>query len=142
MITLTELAAREVKTIITQQNEAAQKDGGDVKALFLRVGVKGGGCSGFSYSLDLTESKTDMDEAEVMHGVEVICDSKSLIYLDGTTVDLTGTLVLAMELPDPTFRFDISGNSYIDSMFLTGGDAFGEPARDGVRDCNLEPVPG
>lgn len=87
MITLTELAAREVKTIINQQNEAAQKDGGDAKPLFLRVGVKGGGCSGFSYSLDLTETKTDMDESEVMHGVEVICDSKSLIYLDGTTVD-------------------------------------------------------
>lgn len=87
MITLTELAAKEVKHIISQQHEAAQKDGGEAKPLFLRVGVKGGGCSGFSYSLDLTEAKTDMDEMETMHGVDVICDSKSLIYLEGTTVD-------------------------------------------------------
>ncbi len=52
-IVLSETAAREIKTIIKQQElpEAATK---------LRVGVKGGGCSGFSYMLDLTEeSKGD-----------------------------------------------------------------------------------
>jgi len=93
MITLTELAAKEVMTIIHQQGEAATKDGAEPKPLYLRVGVKGGGCSGFSYSLDLTETKTDMDESEVMHGVEVICDSKSLLYLEGTTVDFKDELM-------------------------------------------------
>jgi len=87
MINLTELAAKEVKTILEQQAEAARKDGGEAKKLYLRVGVKGGGCSGFSYTLDLTETKSDMDEAWDMHGVDVICDSKSLLYLEGTTVD-------------------------------------------------------
>ena len=40
-----------------------------------------------SYTLDLTETKGDMDEAWDLHGVEVICDSKSLLYLEGTTID-------------------------------------------------------
>lgn len=87
MINLTELAAKEVKTILDQQHEAAQKEGDEAKKLYLRVGVKGGGCSGFSYTLDLTETKTDMDEAWDLHGVDVICDSKSLLYLEGTTID-------------------------------------------------------
>ena len=46
-----------------------------------------GGCSGFSYSLDLTETKTDNDEVSAQHGIDVICDSKSNLYLDGTKVD-------------------------------------------------------
>ncbi len=87
MINLTELAAKEVKTILKQQAEAASQDSGETKKLYLRVGVKGGGCSGFSYTLDLTETKGDMDEEWDFHGIDVICDSKSLLYLDGTTVD-------------------------------------------------------
>jgi len=87
MINLTELAAKEVKTILDQQREAAQSNGEEAKPLFLRVGVKGGGCSGFSYTLDLTETKSDMDEEWDLHGVNVICDSKSLLYLEDTTID-------------------------------------------------------
>ncbi len=86
-ITLTEIAAKEVMTLIDQQVESAEKNNEDTKKLFLRVGVKGGGCSGFSYSLDLTESSREDDDCTNQHGVNVICDSKSLIYLDGTTVD-------------------------------------------------------
>jgi len=86
-ITLTETAAKEVKTIIDQQNEAARERGEEPKSWFLRVGVKGGGCSGFSYTLDLTESMTDSDEQWEINGVQVICDSKSNLYLDGTTID-------------------------------------------------------
>jgi iron-sulfur cluster assembly protein len=79
-IELTERAAREVMTIIDQQKLDAEKT-------FLRVGVKGGGCSGFSYTLDLTENKGENDEEWSVHGVKVICDPKSFIYLDGTAVD-------------------------------------------------------
>jgi iron-sulfur cluster assembly protein len=79
-IFLTESAAREITTIIQQQELDADK-------IRLRVGVKGGGCSGFSYLLDLTESQRDTDEEFVEHGIKVICDPKSLIYLNGTTVD-------------------------------------------------------
>lgn len=86
-ITLTENAAKEVLSLIEQQGETAKKAGEDSTKLFLRVGVKGGGCSGFSYSLDLTETKTDEDETWDQHGVELICDSKSMLYLDGVSVD-------------------------------------------------------
>jgi len=80
MIELTERAAGEVKTIIKDQELDAEKT-------FLRVGVKGGGCSGFSYTLDLTETRNDSDETWDLHGVQVICDPKSHIYLEGVSVD-------------------------------------------------------
>ncbi len=79
-IILSETAAREIKSIIKQQEL-------DADAVRLRVGVKGGGCSGFSYLLDLTESQKDTDETFEQHGVKVICDPKSLLYLAGTTID-------------------------------------------------------
>jgi iron-sulfur cluster assembly protein len=77
---LTERAAQEVKTILDQQGLSSD-------ATFLRLGVKGGGCSGFSYSLDLTETKTEQDEEFEAHGVKMVCDAKSFIYLDGVTLD-------------------------------------------------------
>ncbi len=79
-VQLTERAASEVRTIIKDQ----QLDEGKT---FLRVGVKGGGCSGFSYTLDLTEHKNENDEEWNINEVRVICDPKSHIYLDGTAVD-------------------------------------------------------
>ncbi len=51
------------------------------------MGVKGGGCSGFSYLLDLTETQKEHDEVFEQHGIKLICDPKSLLYLSGTTVD-------------------------------------------------------
>jgi iron-sulfur cluster assembly protein len=77
---LTERAAQEVKTIFGQQKL-------DPAATFLRMGVKGGGCSGFGYSLDLTETKSDLDEEFELHGIKVVCDPKSYLYLNGTTLD-------------------------------------------------------
>lgn len=93
MINLTEVAAREVNQIIGQQREAATKRGETPTELYLRVGVKGGGCSGFSYSLDLTETMGENDESSNQHGVNVICDPKSLLYLEGTTVDFKDELM-------------------------------------------------
>jgi iron-sulfur cluster assembly protein len=58
--------------------------------VLLRVGVKGGGCSGFSYDVhldDKVDEKTDrVFEAD---GVKVVCDVKSLLYLSGMTLDYT-----------------------------------------------------
>lgn len=85
-ITLTESAARETRKVIEQQNLD------DSKAR-LRVGVKGGGCSGFNYLLDLTENQKEGDEVMEQHGVTVICDPKSLLYLRGTTVDFKDELM-------------------------------------------------
>jgi Fe-S cluster assembly iron-binding protein IscA len=54
-VTVTETAAREIHRIILEQELALDK-------IHLRVGVKGGGCSGFNYLLDLTETQKDTDE--------------------------------------------------------------------------------
>ncbi len=78
-IELTEKAAGEVRRVIEEQGHE-----GD---LFLRVGVRGGGCSGFSYLLDLVEQSSDEDEVFDSHGVKLVCDSKSNLYLDGTVID-------------------------------------------------------
>jgi len=80
-ISLSETAAKEIKDIIKQQelNEEGTR---------LRVGVKGGGCSGFSYMLDLTEeNKGEADEEMESHGVKILCDMKSYLYLNGTEID-------------------------------------------------------
>lgn len=79
-IVLTDTAAREIGTIIEQQELDKEK-------VRLRVGVKGGGCSGFSYVLDLTETQKDSDELFDQHGIKIICDPKSMLYLNGTTID-------------------------------------------------------
>jgi len=52
---------------------------------YLRVGVKGGGCSGLSYVMDFDDSKTEYDEVvEVGDGLKVLIDYKSVLYLAGT----------------------------------------------------------
>ncbi len=79
-VILSESAAREVRNIVQQQELDAEK-------IRLRVGVKGGGCSGFSYLLDLTETQKETDEVFEQHGIKIIVDPKSLLYLGGTTID-------------------------------------------------------
>jgi iron-sulfur cluster assembly protein len=80
-ITLSETAAREIKTIIKQQELPEEQTK-------LRVGVKGGGCSGFSYMLDLTEeTKSEADEEIESQGIRILCDMKSYLYLNGTEID-------------------------------------------------------
>jgi iron-sulfur cluster assembly protein len=80
-INLSETAAREIKTIITQQGLPDT----DTK---LRVGVKGGGCSGFSYMLDLTEEPAaEGDEILESNGIKILVDMKSYLYLNGVEID-------------------------------------------------------
>lgn len=79
-ITLTEKAADEVRRVKEEQNFGED--------LFLRIGVAGGGCSGFSYTLGFDkEFDGTKDSKYDMHGVDVVVDKKSALYLDGTTVD-------------------------------------------------------
>jgi iron-sulfur cluster assembly protein len=90
-ILLSETAAREIKTIIEREEL-------DISKVRLRVGVKGGGCSGFSYLLDLTETQKDNDEIFEQHGISIVCDPKSLLYLNGTMID---------------FRDELSGRGFV-----------------------------
>jgi iron-sulfur cluster assembly protein len=79
-VILTEKAAKEVMRIIEDQKLE--------EGTLLRVGVAGGGCSGFSYSLGFDKSFDEKADAKYeFHGIPVVVDKKSALYLDGTTVD-------------------------------------------------------
>ncbi|MGL4463785.1 MAG: HesB/IscA family protein [Planctomycetia bacterium] len=79
-VNLTERAALEVKRILEEQNYGAD--------YMLRVGVAGGGCSGFSYQLNFDQKSDEMmDDVYEFHGVKVVVDKKSDLYLSGTSVD-------------------------------------------------------
>ena len=84
-IVLTEKAASEVKRIIADQQTSGEKV---PEKIYLRMRVVGGGCSGFSHKLDLDPNvNAKLDDIFEMHGVPVVIDRRSLMYLNGTTVD-------------------------------------------------------
>lgn len=59
---------------------------------FIRVGVKGGGCSGLMYDLDFDQSLTDEDKIFEDNGVKIVVDKKSYLYLIGTELDFSSGL--------------------------------------------------
>lgn len=80
-VTLTEKAVKEINRIIQEDGTLGE----DVK---VRVGVAGGGCSGFQYTFQLDKNfDATKDNLYVQHGLGVVVDKKSALYLDGTTVD-------------------------------------------------------
>jgi len=83
-INVTEKAAAEVKRIIREQQAA----GAMPEKIYLRLRVVGGGCSGYQHKLDLDPTMNEkLDELFECHGVPVVVDKRSLIYLDNATVD-------------------------------------------------------
>jgi iron-sulfur cluster assembly protein len=79
-ITLTERAASEVKRVLEDQKLEADT--------MLRVSVAGGGCSGFQYNLGFDKAYDGkVDSKYEMHGLTVVVDKKSALYLDGTILD-------------------------------------------------------
>ena len=79
-IILSERAAGEVKKALAEQNQP--------ESTLLRVRVVGGGCSGFSYDLRFDNTFDEVADSKYEHhGVTVVVDKKSALYLDGTTVD-------------------------------------------------------
>jgi len=77
-VTLTETASKQVKKLMQEQK---------LEQVFLRMGVKGGGCSGLSYSLEFDTEKGKHDKTFEIDGVPVVVDAKSYLYLNGTTLD-------------------------------------------------------
>jgi iron-sulfur cluster assembly protein len=59
---------------------------------FIRVGVKGGGCSGLMYELKFDNILNENDKSFVDNGIQVVVDKKSFLYLIGTTLDFSGGL--------------------------------------------------
>jgi iron-sulfur cluster assembly protein len=83
MITLTDKAASKVKEILQDKN---------IKTSALRVGVKGGGCSGFTYTLDFDENAGETDQVFENKGVKIVVDAKSFVFLSGTELDYSDGL--------------------------------------------------
>jgi iron-sulfur cluster assembly protein len=77
-VILTEKASKQVKKLMEEQK---------LEQVFLRMGVKGGGCSGLSYSLEFDTEKGKHDKTFEIDGVPVVVDAKSYLYLNGTTLD-------------------------------------------------------
>ena len=83
-ITLTEKAASEVKRIVSEQQAA----GAAPEKVYLRMRVVGGGCSGFQHKLDLDPVANEkLDEVFEFHGVPIVVDKRSLMYLGDAMVD-------------------------------------------------------
>ena len=78
-VTLSEKAAAEVKRIFQEQSLGEET--------VLRVGVQGGGCSGFAYSLNFDSATSERDRIADFHGVKLAVDKKFDPYLDGTIID-------------------------------------------------------
>jgi len=82
-LNFTPTAISKVKEIMTQQSPVPAA---------LRVGVVGGGCSGFSYSMSFENSAGMMDKSFNFDGLKVFVDATSLMYLNGCIVDYIETL--------------------------------------------------
>jgi iron-sulfur cluster insertion protein len=82
-IIVTPKAADEVRRIV-----AEQQANGSSEKMYLRMRVVGGGCSGFQHKLDLdTQVNPKLDDVFHVHGVDVVVDKRSMLYLNGVTVD-------------------------------------------------------
>lgn len=78
-ITLTEAAANHVKSFINSRGAGVG----------IRLGVRTSGCSGMAYVLEFADQQDEGDQVFEEHGVKVLVDAKSLLYLDGTVLDYT-----------------------------------------------------
>ena len=82
MITITETAAEAIKAAIADEKLAPEDT-------YLRVAVKGGGCSGMSYTLGFDNEKRTGDIEIEKDGVRLLVDLKSQVFLAGTTLDFS-----------------------------------------------------
>jgi iron-sulfur cluster assembly protein len=84
MITITDKGAEKVREYLEAQ-------GADITAAGLRVGVRGGGCSGFQYQLAFDEVR-DEDQIFEDHGLKLLVDPQALEYVDGSQIDYIDAL--------------------------------------------------
>ena len=84
MITITDKGAEKVHEFLASQ-------GADVAMAGLRVGVRGGGCSGFQYQLAFDEQR-DGDVVFESHGLKLLVDRESLQFVNGSTIDYEESL--------------------------------------------------
>jgi iron-sulfur cluster assembly protein len=86
-VQLTERAAKEIQRVIVEQKFP-------VDSTWVRIGAKGGGCSGFTYVLDFDQSgPTEFDLTFAQHGVNIVVDKKSDFFMGGTELDFNDGLL-------------------------------------------------
>ena len=91
MIHLTESAANVLKVAMTEQI---------ISPKYVRFGVKAGGCSGFTYTIDFDSRPRKFDLEFESQNVSILCDKKSHLYVKETTIDWSN------DLQDKGFKFD------------------------------------
>jgi iron-sulfur cluster assembly protein len=84
MISFTEKAANKVLSIMQEQKVSDDT--------VVRVGVKGGGCSGFTYTVDFDSKKGKFDLEFESFGLNILCDKKSHLYIRDTEIDWSDNL--------------------------------------------------
>ena len=95
-VSLTALAAEKVRELLEQRG---------TPAVGLRLGVRGGGCSGNSYFMEFCEAAAQGDEVFESHGVRLVVDQKSLMLLGGTEVDfVSGLMGSGFKFNNPNVR--------------------------------------
>jgi iron-sulfur cluster assembly protein len=80
-IYLTEQAAKEIRKILTEQPSETCK--------YLRIGIKAGGCKGFTYILDLCNKPEARDNVSEIQGIKILCDPISTLYVEGMDIDFS-----------------------------------------------------
>lgn len=83
MVTVSEAAAHKLNSLITEEGSITP---------FVRVAVKGGGCSGLSYDLSFDSDQHPSDTLVEDKGIKILVDNKSLLYLFGTELDFSDGL--------------------------------------------------
>lgn len=86
MITLSENAAEHAVQMMQEHDIDPDSGYG------LRIGVESGGCSGLEYVLDIVDSPNENDRTFEFYGINVYCDPKSYLYLNGTEIDYEKTM--------------------------------------------------
>ncbi len=84
VLEITEMAAGKVKQLMDRDGRG--------EGFGLRVKVVGGGCSGLQYQLMFDDQRTEWDQESEQNGVKVVVDTKSAVYLVGSTVDYVDDL--------------------------------------------------
>jgi iron-sulfur cluster assembly protein len=104
-ISMTSLAADKVKELLVQRGTPEHG---------LRIGVRGGGCSGNSYFMEFCEAEAEGDQVFDCHGVRLVVDTRSLPLLAGTEIDfVTGLMGSGFKFVNPNVRHSCScGESF------------------------------
>jgi len=105
MITLTSTAADKVQALLAQRG---------TQGAGLRIGVRGGGCSGNSYYMEFCEAEAPGDEVVESNGVKLFVDLKSMVLLGGTEIDyVEGLMGAGFKFNNPNVKHNCAcGESF------------------------------